>query len=84
MHPTRLVTRVRNARAGTPAAATVNRTRLTDAQLEAIRSLRTGENEPAANDPIWAELADLALVTARGTRLCVLTLTTRGELYGAD
>jgi hypothetical protein len=56
---------------------------LTDAEIDALRALQAGRDEPAANDPIWDELEQFGLVESREyahTRV----LSAAGEEYLAE
>lgn len=61
----------------------VNSLSLNEAELDALRGLQQGPNRLPFDDPIWAELEDIGLVEARGTRISAWVLTFRGRTYDA-
>jgi hypothetical protein len=62
----------------------INTLALNEAELDAIRGLQQGTDRLAFADTIWAELQDVGLVEARGARVGVWALTSRGRRYHAD
>jgi hypothetical protein len=59
----------------------INALELEKAEGDALRGLQAGTDNLDTDDPVWAELADLGLVTRR---IGGWLLTMRGRLYGTD